>query len=236
MLELFLRPEKIGLDEPVVDRAGDLFGCEGRVLDLGGEPHLAGTFRSLASDECEPVRGIERTAEGPVLQSIPSLLSQGRAACQAVREVISDFRIEVAHNNLRMDAAGFHFPILGQSRQIMKFHYLVSFHLPDVPANEVQVVAMRRALGRFLERAGAELAGPRGDFVPGGPEANYRVTVDTVPAGTVVPVLRSGPESGSSLRRLSRWLQWTPLDVAFAMGICFAGGFLFSVSLGHWIR
>lgn len=89
----------------------------------------------------------------------------------------------------------------------MKFHYLVSFDLAGVPENEDQRIMARRAFRRYLERECAELlsismAGP-------GPAGGYSFTVDVVPAGAVVPVLRSGPrESGRrTLRRLLRWFR-----------------------------
>jgi hypothetical protein len=120
----------------------------------------------------------------------------------------------------------------------MKFHYLVSFRLPDAQIAESHAGQLGRALRHVLAGACSDV-GNNWPVVPGpvDPGSRFEWTVETVAAGAVVAVLRrSESESGSSLRRLSRWLQWTPLDVAFAMGICFAGGFLFSVSLGHWIR
>jgi hypothetical protein len=86
----------------------------------------------------------------------------------------------------------------------MRFHYLVSFHLPDVPANESQRSEMGRALRRVL-------AGVCSDLIPlavvpvgpGKPDPVFRGswTVDPVPAGSVVPVLRSGKSE-------RRWLKW----------------------------
>jgi hypothetical protein len=118
----------------------------------------------------------------------------------------------------------------------MKFHYLVSFGLPDVLADDSQREKMRRMLGRFLERACDEVlphnvAGAK--RANGDPPATYTATVDPIPAGTVVPVLRAGSESEPGA--LNRWASWLAKQPQHVVVLVFAW-FLLGVGVGFLLR